>query len=417
MELYLDVKTVGKGDKGRTACGSSAYRACDKIIDNAGNDHDFTRKGGHVAGGVVLPAGAPEELLDRQTLWQRHDQKEIRKDAQIFREVEIGLHNSLSYDAAERVCVALAKRAAGMGMCVQWDIHDKTNNKGERNLHAHLMLSMRDLQPDGAFGKKNRSWNKYNGGMNLADVLRPYAAELMNNELDKIGVADRVEYRSFVDRGIDRIPTVHVGVAACALEGKDSITFKVMLNRRIRQINAEHLSYVEKLAKYHAARAEFTQMTLQNAQERHLDLDAIIDNARFVKEAQEPIKAAREEVYQSLKQINIQAAGVRRDKQRIKKIRQALYLVKNLAGDPNLDPGQKDQMDWAFGYLKWAGVTDLSPEGIKKAIENFREQNTDCHLQQYELLEAKTKAYDDLAKLRSLERQQTPGRRPFDHER
>ena len=411
MELYLDVKSVSKGDKGRTACGSSAYRACDKIIDNAGNRHDFTRKGGHVAGGVVLPAGAPAELLDRQTLWQRHDQKEVRKDAQIFREVEVGLHNSLSYDAAERVCVAIARRAADMGMCTQWDIHDKTNKKGERNLHAHLMLSMRELLEDGTFGKKNRSWNKYNGGMNLADVLRPYAAQLMNDELDKIGVTDRVEYLSFVERGIDKIPTVHVGVTACAMEGKGVLTYKVMLNQKIKAINAEHLSYVEKLAKYRAVRAEFTQMTLQNAQERHFGLDAIIGKAESVKQSQEPLKTAKEEVYQSLKQINIQAAGVRKDRQRIKKIRQALYIVKNLAGDPSINDEQMDQLKWAVGYLQWAGVKDLSPAGVKKAIEEYRDYNTDCHLQQNELLQAKTKAYDDLQQIRNLDKQEYQHRR------
>lgn len=417
MELYLDVKTVGKGDQGRTACGSSAYRACDKIIDNAGNRHDFSRKSGHVAGGVILPAGAPAELLDRQTLWQRHDQKEVRKDAQIFREVEVGLHNSLSYDAAARVCVALAKRAADMGMCAQWDIHDKTNKKGERNLHAHIMLSMRDLMPDGTFGKKNRSWNKYNGGMNLADVLRPYAANLMNAELDRIGVADRVEYRSFVDRGIDRIPTVHVGVTACALEEKGVLTFKVMLNRRIREINAEHISYVEKLAKYHAVRDEFTQMALQEAQERHFGLDELIGKAETARVAKEPLKTAREGIYQSIKQINIQSAALKKDSQRIKKIRQALYTVKNLAGDPGLDPEQKKQLEWAVGYLKWAGVTDTSPAGIKAAIEHFREYNTDTHLQRHDLLVAKTQAYEDLAEIRGREKPQMPIRRRNDYER
>ena len=403
MELYLDVKPVSKGDQGRTACGSSAYRACDKIKDNAGNLHDFSRKAGHVAGGVILPAGAPAELLDRETLWQRHDQKEIRKDAQIFREVEVGLHNSLSYDAAEGVCIAIGQRLAAMGMCVQWDIHDKTNKKGERNLHAHLMLSMRELQPDGTFGKKNRNWNKYNGGMNLADILRPYAAELMNDELDKIGVADRVEYQSFAERGIDRIPTVHVGVTACALEEKEIFTYKVRLNKKIREINAEHISYVEKLAKYRAVRAEFTELTLQDAQDRHLGLDAMIGKADAVRRAPAPVPGAKEEIYQSIKKINLQAAGVKKDRNRIKKIRQALYTYKNLAGDPNIDADQKDQLEWATSYLKWAGIKDFSPDGITRAIEHFREYNTGCHLQQCELKKAKSQAYNDLWEIRARE--------------
>lgn len=405
MELYLDVKPVGKGDKGRTACGSSAYRACNKIIDNAGNTHDFSRKSGYVAGGVILPAGAPEELFDRQTLWRRHDQKEIRKDAQIFREVEVSLHNSLSYTAAERVCVAIGSRLADMGMCVQWDIHDKTNQKGERNLHAHMMLSMRELLPDGTFGKKNRSWNRFNGGMNLADELRPFAAALMNEELDKIGVADRVEYLSFAERGIDRIPTVHVGVTAWAMnEEKGITTYKVRLNQRIREINAEHISYVQKLEKYQALRTEFTEMTLKGAQERSFDLDDVINQARKMSGSQEPVRGAKEEIYRSIKQINVQANVVKRDRQRIKKIRQALYTAKNLICLENLEPEQNKQLEWAVGYLKWAGIKDLSPEGIARAIEDFREYNTDCHLQERDLEEAKLQAYTDLMDIREASR-------------
>lgn len=418
MELYLDVKSVGKGSKGRTACGSSAYRACDKIIDNAGNTHNFSRKGGHVAGGVILPAGAPEDLFDRQTLWQRHDQKEIRKDAQIFREVEVSLHNSLSYAAAERVCVAIGSRLADMGMCVQWDIHDKTNKKGERNLHAHMMLSMRELLPDGTFGKKDRSWNRFNGGMNLADELRPFAAALMNEELDKIGVADRVEYLSFADRGIDRIPTVHVGVGAWAMNEEDgNQTYKIRLNRRIREINQEHKTYVERLEKYRALRSEYTQMTLQDAQDRHFGLDAVISKAQGLAASPEPLKGAREEVYQTIKKINFQAAGVRKDRQRIKKIRQALYTAKNLAGMEGLEPEQKDQLDWALGYLKWAGMKDLSPEGVARAIEKFRDYNTDCHLQELDLAAAKTQAYDDLMEIREASRPKLAGRRRDDYGR
>ena len=412
MELYLDVKPVGKGDKGRTACGSSAYRACDVVIDNAGNVHDYSRKENHVTGGVILPAGAPKELLDRETLWQRHDQKEIRKDAQIFREVELSLHNSLSYDAATKVCLSLGQKLADMGMCVQWDIHDTKNSEGQRNLHAHFMLSMRDLLPDGTFGKKNRSWNKFNGGMNLADELRPFAAALMNEELDQIGVTDRVEYQSFADRGIDRIPTVHVGVAACAMEKKGKPTYKVQLNKKIQEINEEHIAYVEKLQRYREARAELTTQMLQDAQERQFGLDDIINQARNVRTytnssnaLQEPLAPVREEIYQSIKAINYQSAGLRKDAKRIKKIRDALYLVKNLDGDPALNEGQTEQLQWAKGYLNWAGFKDLSPKAVAQAIEEYRDYNTDSLLQRRALGEAKEAAFEDLRTIKAVSRE------------
>jgi len=247
MELYLSPKVIGKGPKGRTACGSSAYRACDKIIDNTNRVHDYRHKGGYVTGGVELPAGAPAELKNRQTLWSRHELRDIRKDAELFREITTALPNEIDYAAAERIAKGLAKKLTDKGMCVQWDIHDTTHN-GKRNLHLHMMITMRELLPDGTFGNKNRSWNKYNGGLNIANMLRPEAARLMNEELANIGSAEKVEYKSFADRGIDKIPTKHMGVAATAMERKGIKTNKGRRNRYIEflnQIHAENLRQVE----------------------------------------------------------------------------------------------------------------------------------------------------------------------------
>lgn len=247
MELYLSPKVVGKGPKGRTACGSSAYRSCDRIIDNTGRVHDYRHKGGYVTGGIELPAGAPEELRNRQTLWSRHEEKDIRKDAELFREITVALPNELDYEASASVIRQLAKPLTDRGMCVQWDIHD-TTKEGQRNLHAHLMVTMRTLQPDGTFGNKNRSWNRYNGGLNVADLLRPEAARLMNEELARIGSSERVEHESFADRGIDKIPTKHMGVEATAMERKGIKTNKGRRNRYIEwlnQIHAENLRQVE----------------------------------------------------------------------------------------------------------------------------------------------------------------------------
>lgn len=247
MELYLAPKVVGKGPKGRTACGSSAYRSCDRIIDNTGRVHDYRRKSGYVAGGIELPAGASAELLDRQVLWSRHEARDIRKDAELFREIEVALPNELDYDAASSVIRRLSVPLTERGMCVQWDIHD-TTKRGQRNLHAHMMITMRTLQPDGTFGNKDRSWNKYNGGLNIADLLRPEAARLMNEELAKIGSSERVEHESYANRGIDRIPTRHMGVAATAMERKGIKTNKGWRNRYIawlNQVHAENLRQAE----------------------------------------------------------------------------------------------------------------------------------------------------------------------------
>ncbi len=272
MELHLEVKVVGKGAKGRTACGSSAYRACDKVIDNNGEIHDYRNKREHVAGGIELPAGASEELRDRQILWSRHEEKDRRKDAELFREVVTMLPNELSYEAAERVLKGIAAVATEHGMCVQWDLHDKYTYKSIddgtavdspwkmnpgmeyeeiRNLHGHLMLSMRTLSEDGkTFGNKNRSWNKYNGGLNLPELLRPVAAKLMNEELRAMRSDTVIEYKSYAERGIDKIPQEHMGVAATAMERKGISTEKGRRNQYIEWLNEIHAENLQQFEEH-----------------------------------------------------------------------------------------------------------------------------------------------------------------------
>ncbi len=252
MELHLEVKVVGKGPNGRTACGSSAYRSCDKVIDNAGNVHNFRNKRGHVAGGIELPEGASEELLNRETLWQRHELKDVRKDAELFREVQVTFPNELDYDTCVSILKELSKPLTEKGMCIQWDVHDNKATKTKpRNLHAHLMITMRELNADGTFGNKNRSWNKYNGGLNIADMLRPEAARLMNEALEAIGSSKMVEHESYIERGIDKIPQKHMGAAATAMERRGIKTNKGNQNRYIdwlNHIHAENLRQAEELA-------------------------------------------------------------------------------------------------------------------------------------------------------------------------
>jgi hypothetical protein len=42
------------------------------------------------------------------------------------------------------------------GMCADWAIHDSENDKGERNLHFHLLLTMRPLTEKGEWGAKTK---------------------------------------------------------------------------------------------------------------------------------------------------------------------------------------------------------------------------------------------------------------------
>ena len=55
--------------------------------------------------------------------------------------------------------------------------------------------------------------------------------------LNAPGSPERIDHRSNAERGIDEIPTVHMGVAACQMEKKGIATEKGELNRNIQKAN------------------------------------------------------------------------------------------------------------------------------------------------------------------------------------
>ena len=62
-------------------------------------------------------------------------------------------------------------------------------------------------------------------------------ADYTNDFLEKNGSPERIDHRSNAERGIDEIPTVHMGVAACQMEKKGIATEKGELNRSIQKTN------------------------------------------------------------------------------------------------------------------------------------------------------------------------------------
>ncbi len=76
-------------------------------------------------------------------------------------------------------------------------------------------------------------WNE----QTKAEEWRAAWAELCNQALEQNGHAERVDHRSYERQGIDQIPTVHLGVAASAMEKRGIRTERGDLNREIEVTN------------------------------------------------------------------------------------------------------------------------------------------------------------------------------------
>ena len=61
--------------------------------------------------------------------------------------------------------------------------------------------------------------------------------DVTNKYLERYGHEERIDHRSFAERGIEEQPTIHEGVSARAMEAKGIISDRCELNRQIKADN------------------------------------------------------------------------------------------------------------------------------------------------------------------------------------
>ena len=205
MAIYhLSAKIVQRSS-GQSAVAAAAYRSGSLLYEDAtGITHDYTRKRGVAHSEILAPAGAPSWVFDRQSLWNTAEAAERRKDAQVAREIEVGLPIELSSTENIALLRDFAQREfVRKGMVADIGMHlDNPHNP-----HAHILLTTRDLTATG-FGPKNRTWNAKS---ELLEWRRGWA-EVTNEHLIEAGLGVRIDHRSYADQRLDLIPGRKLGV-------------------------------------------------------------------------------------------------------------------------------------------------------------------------------------------------------------
>lgn len=216
---HFNAKVIGRS-QGRSATGSAAYRAGVDLVDRTtGLRFDYTRKQGIDGAEILAPANAPAWCSDRSELWNRVEEAEKRKDAQVCREVEFSLPVELTRDEMKELAREFVRsQFVSQGMVADVAFHHLDSH----NPHAHVLLTMRTLSPDGeGFGNKQREWND----RALLESWRERWASHANGALTKAGHAVRIDHRSLAEQAydaalrgdmeaaqvLDRAPTFHEG--------------------------------------------------------------------------------------------------------------------------------------------------------------------------------------------------------------
>lgn len=231
MAIYhATAKVIGRS-AGKSATAAAAYRAGDRIADErTGVVHDYSRKGGVDHSEIIVPANAPRWMQDRETLWNMVELGEKRKDSQLAREFQVALPIELSHQ--EKIDLAksfVTDTFVNRGMVADLNIHHIDG----QNPHAHIMLTMRDIE-DGVFGSKNRAWND-------KELLQSWreAWEIKANEaLELAGRTERIDHRTLEEQGIERVPQVHLGRKVAEMEERGVQTDRGTIWNAIDQDNA-----------------------------------------------------------------------------------------------------------------------------------------------------------------------------------
>ncbi len=232
MAIYhCTVKTHSRRNESTNhAVRSAAYRAGAMLIDaNSGNIYNYTRKREVRYSEIRLPTKAPARFKNRSELWSEVEKSEKRVDAQLFREIEVALPKELSrIQMIELLRVYLDEYAVKYGMIADFSIHDDENG----NPHAHIMLTMRELDGDG-FGKKNRDWND----KKVLEGWRKGWAKCANKALKEAGFDIRIDSRSYAEQGLDIEPTKHEGRTNISKTNSQKVDSRKNQNRDIGERN------------------------------------------------------------------------------------------------------------------------------------------------------------------------------------
>ena len=154
MSIYhCSIKIISRSG-GRSAVACAAYRAGEKLYDKeTGTVQDYTNKSGVILSEIKLPEDVPEYLRDRETLWNEVQLVEKQKDAQLAREIEVAFPKE--FDRCTQMICAwnfINENFTSKGMIADWALHDK----GDGNPHAHIMLTVREVDANGKWKQKQK---------------------------------------------------------------------------------------------------------------------------------------------------------------------------------------------------------------------------------------------------------------------
>jgi len=238
MAIYhLHVKVIGR-KSGSSAVASAAYRSGSRLRDERfDRSQDFSAKRGVVHSEVMLPENAPEAWSERERLWNDVEAFEVRKDAQLAREVEFAIPREMTQaQGIELARDFVRDEFVDRGMVADLNVHWDFGEDGKPKPHAHVMLSMRAVDENG-FGQKVREWNR----TEMVERWRERWAALANERLAELDIDARIDHRSLEAQGLTLEPQSQIGAPAQRIASEGTEADRAQMHREIARGNGERI--------------------------------------------------------------------------------------------------------------------------------------------------------------------------------
>ena len=256
---HFNISITQRG-RGQSAVAGAAYQSGDRLFSEYDQKYkDYSRKQGIVYTEIMLPANAPPEFADRETLWNAAEEIEKQWNSQLARRLVFALPREVPDEQYSQMVRDYCNEFfVSKGMCCDFAIHDP--DPPGHNPHCHIMLTMRALDGQGKWLPKSRKvydldengerirlpsgnwkchkestvdWNE----QTYCEQWRHGWEVIQNRYLEIADRPERVDLRSYERQGLDTVPTVHMGPAVTQMERRGIATNIGNLNRDIKAAN------------------------------------------------------------------------------------------------------------------------------------------------------------------------------------
>lgn len=353
MAIYHFSMSNINRSSGSNSCASAAYITGEKIrCDRTAQTFSYGRRERVLCHETISPVGA--SFRNASELFNSIETYEAASNARCAKKIEVALPRELSQAEQQAVISDFIQANITVhGYACTWALHSDQDGK---NPHAHIIIASRQLGADGEWKKNKfrsefaldengeripmidpetglqkvrirpnkgteRLWVRrqveynYIDQKSILESMRASWTNICNRYLQKANVNERIDHRSYKDRGIDQIPTVHEGYAARRMEQDGQISYRCEQNRRIkdelverrRKKEIEDAEKLERAEGLEAIRARFTKSNrgiVSETQRSERSRQALGRSSRRLEDASSKLEEAIRRINEPIRQIS-----------------------------------------------------------------------------------------------------------------